>query len=91
MNAVWMVGQQENLVACLLGVTGTSRHGKNSMSSHRNSISRKSELCGQEDDQKQHLAAFDRALSILDKYNHGRCDIYHTGDKVYFICTKPVR
>lgn len=46
-------------------------------------------LCEQE--KIEHLATFDRAIQILDKYDHGRCHIYRTKDKVYFICKKPVR
>jgi hypothetical protein len=38
---------------------------------------------------RRNMDAFDQAMSRLKKYNHGRCDIYHTGDKVYFICKKP--
>ena len=48
------------------------------------------QTCGQEEKEK-HLAAFDRAMGLLNKYNHGRCDIYRTEDMVYFICKKPVR
>ena len=59
------------------------------MSSDKNFVSHKSELCEQEDVQEHHLAAFDQAIKVLDKYNHGRCDIYHTGYKVYFVCKKP--
>ena len=40
---------------------------------------------------KNHMEAFDKAILLLNKYNHGRCDIYHTGGKVFFICKKPVR
>jgi hypothetical protein len=43
-----------------------------------------------QNEEREHLAAFDQAMRLLNKYNHGRCDIYRTEDMVYFICKKPV-
>jgi hypothetical protein len=45
----------------------------------------------QQEESEAHLKAFDQAMTILNKHNHGRCDVYHTEDKVYFVCKKPVR
>ena len=35
-----------------------------------------------------HMAALEVALARLEKYRHGRCGIYKTEDKVYYICEK---